>query len=371
MDLPLIDDYRALFLNDTPMIDTRAPVEYAQGAFPHTQNLPLMSDEEREAVGTCYKEQGQDSAIALGLELVSGATKQQRVEAWARFVEQHPEGVLYCFRGGLRSRYSQQWLYEQTGIAYPRVKGGYKALRRFLINELEEAARQVQWFVLGGCTGTGKTLVINALRQGIDLEGIYHHRGSAFGGHAEPQPPQIDVENKLAIELLKQREVQGIDSCKLLLEDEGGNIGSRRIPDHLLHAMQQAPLVMLEAPLQERVGIVFDEYIVAARAEYGQLLGEEAGFEAWSRWLQASMDRIRKRLGGQRHQELRKILDEAINSQRNGGDGEGHRQWIAVLLEDYYDPMYRYQLEKRIARIQFRGDRASVKAYLAEVHGLS
>ena len=48
-------DYRQLFLNDVPLIDTRAPVEFANGAFPAATNLPLMSDQEREQVGTCYK----------------------------------------------------------------------------------------------------------------------------------------------------------------------------------------------------------------------------------------------------------------------------------------------------------------------------
>ena len=75
------DDYAQIFLNDTPMIDTRAPVEFAKGAFPGSVNLPLMSDQERELVGTCYKRQGQKAAIELGHQLVSGELKQQRVNA--------------------------------------------------------------------------------------------------------------------------------------------------------------------------------------------------------------------------------------------------------------------------------------------------
>ncbi len=86
-----------------------------------------MDDADREAIGTCYKQQGQDAAIALGMQRVSGDIKDARVAAWADFAREHPDGVLYCFRGGLRSRISQQLLYEQTGIRYPRVKGGYKA----------------------------------------------------------------------------------------------------------------------------------------------------------------------------------------------------------------------------------------------------
>ena len=129
-----LTDFRHIFLNDVPMMDVRAPVEFGQGAFPGVVNHPLMNDDERQQVGTCYKQKGQDAAIALGHQLVSGATKQQRIEAWAGFAQAQPQGVLYCFRGGLRSQIVQQWLKSEAGIDYPRVIGGYKALRSFLID---------------------------------------------------------------------------------------------------------------------------------------------------------------------------------------------------------------------------------------------
>ena len=39
---PDTDDYRRLFLSGVPMMDMRAPVEFAQGAFPGATSLPLM-----------------------------------------------------------------------------------------------------------------------------------------------------------------------------------------------------------------------------------------------------------------------------------------------------------------------------------------
>ena len=97
-------EFLDIFLNDVPMIDTRAPVEFEKGAFPSSISLPLMTNDERALVGTCYKQQGQDKAITLGHELVSGDIKEQRVNAWLGFAEQHPQGYLYCWRGGLRSQ---------------------------------------------------------------------------------------------------------------------------------------------------------------------------------------------------------------------------------------------------------------------------
>ena len=203
MQLPQLDDYRQLFLSDTPLLDVRAPIEFVQGAFPTARNLPLIDDEERHAIGIRYAELGQEQAIELGHELVQGEIKDQRIRDWIAFTQQHPQGALYCFRGGMRSKISQQWIYDNTGVAYPRIQGGYKALRRYLLNELDSAAETLQALVIGGRTGVGKTRLLSRIEQQIDLEGIYRHRGSSFGNRVMPQPSQIDIENTLAIALLK------------------------------------------------------------------------------------------------------------------------------------------------------------------------
>ena len=67
------DDFRTLFLKDIPLLDVRAPVEFNKGAFPCATNIPLLDDEQRHVIGTRYKEQGQDAAIALGWTLATPA----------------------------------------------------------------------------------------------------------------------------------------------------------------------------------------------------------------------------------------------------------------------------------------------------------
>ncbi len=74
-------DYRAILASDTPLIDVRAPIEFAQGAMPAALNRPLMNDDERAAVGTCYKRQGPDAALALGHSLVNGETREARISS--------------------------------------------------------------------------------------------------------------------------------------------------------------------------------------------------------------------------------------------------------------------------------------------------
>lgn len=86
-------DYRALLIADTPIIDVRAPIEFEQGAMPAAINLPLMNNDERAAVGTCYKQQGSDAALALGHKLVAGEIRQQRMDAWRAACLQNPQGI--------------------------------------------------------------------------------------------------------------------------------------------------------------------------------------------------------------------------------------------------------------------------------------
>jgi len=114
-----------------------------------------MNDEERHRVGLQYKQKGQDAAIVLGHALVSGEIKAQRVAQWVKFAQEHPEGYLYCFRGGLRSRISQQWL-SDAGLPYPRIIGGYKAMRSFLIEKLNTSIAASKFVLVAGFTGCGK-----------------------------------------------------------------------------------------------------------------------------------------------------------------------------------------------------------------------
>lgn len=363
MDLPIVDDLRQLFLEDTPLMDVRAPVEFSEGAFPTARNHPLMIDQERHEVGIRYKQQGQDAAVEIGHELVSGDIKASRISAWQAFAQAHPEGVLYCFRGGMRSEISQRWLYEATGILYPRVKGGYKALRRYLIEELQHAAAEINPLVIGGRTGVGKTLLLQEINDSIDLERLAWHRGSAFGLHATPQPSQIDFENALSIALLKHR-AKG--NPMLLIEDESRNIGSRNIPDYLFDTFKQAPLLILDEDTESRVNNTLQEYIVEALNEYQTLHGTQAGFEAWAEYLVQSLQKIRKRLGGSRHKELHDILIDAIRHQLTTGDIDRHRRWIESLLVEYYDPMYDYQIHKHTDRIAFKGNKEAMHKYLSD-----
>jgi tRNA 2-selenouridine synthase len=359
-DLPVCADYRRLFLEDAVFMDLRSPGEYAHGAFPGATSLPLMTDEERAQVGTCYKQRGQAAAIELGHRLVAGRERERRIADWRAFAQRHPQGYLYCWRGGLRSQTVQQWLADE-GVVYPRIEGGYKALRRFLLEELARSLEQAQLVLVSGRTGTGKTRVIHALPEALDLEGMARHRGSSFGHLPDPQPSQIDFENALSIAFLQRLARR---RGPVLLEDEGRLIGRLALPEELRQAMQRAPMLVVEEPLEERVAVILDDYIVDLGARYTQRFGAVDGPAMHRARLLEGLDGIRKRLGGARHQALRATMEQAFTRQHSGGGSAAHGAWIRELLEAYYDPMYSYQLAQRAGTVLFQGDRREVIAYV-------
>ena len=271
---PDSDDYRAIFLGATALMDVRAPVEFGKGAFPTASNIPLLDDDQRHQIGIRYKNEGEDEAIQLGLELATEEIRQQRIEQWSDFCQNNPDGYLYCFRGGLRSRTTQAWLKEQ-GIEYPLIRGGYKAMRRFLIDELELSSAQTPLIIVGGLTGTGKTRLLKQLPRQIDFEGIAQHRGSAFGRNAtDQQPSVIDWENQVSIELLKLRTEN--PDLPVFVEDEGRRIGRVNIPDCLFEKMQQAPRAILQVELEDRIRMITEDYILHEWPEYQSIYGVEA-----------------------------------------------------------------------------------------------
>ena len=342
----VVDDYAEIIRRSRPLIDVRAPAEYARGAFPAAVNLPLLTDDERAAVGTTYKRRGREAAVALGHRLVCGDEKERRVEAWRAFAETHTDALIYCWRGGLRSEIAQTWLAE-AGMRIGRVAGGFKALRRHCLDVLDEAGGR-SLILVGGRTGAGKTAVVRDSAAFIDLEGLANHRGSAFGGFPTPQPPPVAFENALAAALLKAP----LDT-PLVVEDESRTIGRLAVPLSLHDAMQCAPIVLVEADDDTRAANIHREYVLEAKAPRAHLT--------------ASLARIQRRLGGVRYAEIKALMDDAFDT---GGATAWplHRRWIVRLLNDYYDPMYDYQLAAKAERVVMRGTAEEVAAELRKLH---
>lgn len=353
-------EYSNIFTSDRPLIDVRAPIEFSKGAFPFTSNLPLMNDMEREKVGTCYKNKGQDAAISLGHQLVSGKILEDRIANWVGQIQSTPEAYLYCFRGGLRSRLAQQFINE-AGVDIPYIEGGYKAMRQHLIDQFDALPSSKPIIILSGVTGSGKTELIEQRHEAIDLEGIANHRGSSFGKNVDPQPTQINFENTLSIHLLKHQK-KPIDF--LLLEDEGFLIGQRAIPQTFFNKMKEAKIIMLEETQEQRLQRLVDQYVTKMNNDFVQFYGAEKGHEAFQSYWTNSLSKIQKRLGGLLHTQLQALLQTSLSTLKSTGSINNFSDLIDQLMEKYYDPMYQYQISKKSERIIFSGDWQAINDWL-------
>ena len=361
METVLYNDFEKIVIEKIPLIDLRAPMEFEKGAFINAINLPIMNDEERHLVGTCYKQKGNEEAVNLGYQLVAGDIKESRIRAWQDSINNNPETLLYCFRGGQRSRIAQKWVKERTGKDVLRLNGGYKAFRSYLMSQLEPSVQKSKPILLGGCTGSGKTILLKKLKNSIDLEGIANHRGSAFGCKITPQPTPINFENNLAYALVNHR----YNGYKyMILEDEGRNVGARFLPKPIASYFNSGDLVILRASLEERVNITMNEYVYQAQANYENVYVDGTGLDHWADYIRESIMKLKKRLGLENCQKILKVFEDAYNNQLAKGNQEKHRGWVEMLLRDYYDPMYEYQLQKTTHGIIFEGNKDEVLSFL-------
>lgn len=302
-----------LKLSEThPILDVRTPAEFAHGHIPGAFNLPIFTNEERVIIGTLYKKEGKQPAVLKGLEIVGPKLHEFVQEAIK--LNKSDTFLVHCWRGGMRSS-SMAWFLETYGFKCLTLKGGYKNYRKRVLDSFKE---EKQIVILGGKTGTGKTLILHELEklneQIIDLEKLAHHKGSSFGSLGEEeQNSQEQFENELSFQLSKINSQK-----KCWIENESRLIGKNIIPIGLWEQMKIAAVVTIQLPMEERVNYLIEEYGKFSRDE-----------------LAEATERIGKRLGGQ---HVKRAID-AI--------GSGDYQTAFEICLVYYDKTYNYGEEKR------------------------
>lgn len=345
-----IEEFLALAKHH-PVVDVRSPGEFIHAHIPGAYSLPLFTDEERKQVGTAYKQQSREAAIKIGLDYF-GVKMRKMVEDAESLIVSHesltvsreselqgprtpdtrhptPNLLIHCWRGGMRSA-AVAWLLDMYGFKVYQLTGGYKAYRKWVLAQFE---KNYQFNIIGGYTGSGKTLLLHELqRQGkitVDLEGLAIHKGSAFGSIENiPQPRQEMFENCLAEKLQaasdKLQEGPGPGSPSgesggvIWLEDESQRIGNLQIPMPLWYTMRKAPVFFLDIPFEARLRYITEEY----------------GKQQKDR-LEGSIQRIQKRLGGLETKNALRFLAD-----------DNYLECFRILLT-YYDKWYFKGLHNR------------------------
>lgn len=294
------------------LVDVRSPREFVDSAIPGSINIPLFDNEERAAVGTLYKQQGPEVAKKKGLALFSA-----KLPAFmAQFKSVKEPVVVYCWRGGMRSKTAATVL-DLIDIPVFRLEGGIRSYRRWVVNTLEAQDFTPRMYVLNGYTGSGKTILLKMLQEHgypiLDLEGMANHRGSAFG--------QVGLEpnNQKKFDSLL---VQGLQRYKnapfIFLEGESKRIGKISLPDFLYDKKENGIQLFINLPTEKRVQNILNEYTPNAYRD---------------KIMEAFLV-IKKRI----HTPIAKQIEDDLLV---GNFGSA----VKLLLEHYYDSRYEYSLK--------------------------
>ncbi len=309
-----------------PLIDVRSPLEFQKGHIPNAVNIPLFSDEERAKVGTVYKKQSKEKAIALGYQFVT--PKLGFFIEESKKVAKGKPIVIHCWRGGMRSQSFANHLHENGFSEVYFIDGGYKAYRNFV---LDFFAKPFQLKIIGGYTGSGKTYVLKELaqlgEQVIDLEGLAHHKGSAFGALGETRQPSSEFFENILFEQWRHFDLKK----RVWIEDESARIGCVQLPKTLFDQMREQSLYFLKISKEERA-----KHLVKDYAKYPV---ED---------LVKAIKAIEKRLGGQNVQWALEALSKKDYYK------------TALITLQYYDKVYEYGVSKRDKNKVIRVDMPTV-----------
>lgn len=298
-------------------IDVRSESEFAKGHITGAVNLPILYDSERAEVGFIYKQVSVEDAKRAGVEFASTKLKSfyNQVE---RLAKKHGESnlVFYCARGGYRSE-SVYLFFKGLGLQTLKLHGGYKNYRSLVLRALDSAESHFPAFIgINGLTGSGKTKIIEALRNlgepTLDLERAARHKGSNLGhiGMTMPQCAQ-QFENDVFTELECAR-----DFGYCFVEMESRKIGSLLVPKPLYEAYHEKTdaKIWIESPMEQRIDFLLKDY------------AEMPHFE---REFSAGMEKIQRYIPAELYRRIVEQLEK--------GD---YRKVTEMLLKEYYDPLY-------------------------------
>src|SRR3954463_8824026 len=321
------------------IIDARTPAEYALDHIPGAVSAPVLDDAERVEVGTLYKQVSAFEAKKRGAALVA-RNVSRHIESLFKGNAKSWKPLVYCWRGGKRSG-AMAHILREVGWDAHTLPGGYRAYRRWVVDELERIPARFELRVIHGPTGSGKSRFLAALAhagaQVLDLEGLAAHRGSVLGALPErPQPTQKWFESQVLAQL------QNLDASRLVfVEGESKKIGDIQVPEALMARMRASPCIVLETETDARVTLLLEEY--------EHFVNDRAALDAQIDCLAALHGR-------------EKIAQwKALAAQGRW------REFVARLLAEHYDPAYQRSSQRNYAQLslapRLRVSGASAEAF--------
>ncbi len=294
------------------LVDVRSPHEFEESHIPGAVNLPLFEDDEKRLIGFVYRTQGVDKAKELGESIAKGKLSLLHRKL-KELKERYGNVVVYCWRGGMRSKGLCEAM-DRMGLDLLRLKGGYRAYRKFILKDMERLLEGISFIVLTGKTGVGKTRVLKALKERgypvLDLEAVAKDRGSVFGSVGIPDRVSQKMFDSLLYEIIRD-----IGSGWVFLEDESRRIGNLHIPEPLWKRKEEGVYVELRASLEVRVRNILEDY-----TSHG----------GWKEEALLAVRKIRKYLGEEKYRRVIELFE-----------AQDYGAVVRFLIEEYYDRKYK------------------------------
>ena len=316
------DDALAHWGEFDTVIDARSESEFALDHLPGAVNWPSLNDEERQRVGTEYKQVSPFDARKRGAVLVA-RNIAAHVERELATKTRDWRPLVYCWRGGQRSG-ALATVLDHIGFQVRVLEGGYREFRRAVREQLDTLPAGLNLVAVCGRTGSGKSRLLQALAragaQVLDLEDLACHRGSVLGPLPDrPQPSQKAFETQV------WHALRGFDATRpVFVESESRTIGRLRVPEALLLRLRTSACVQLQMPLPARVAFLLEDYAhfvddVTSFCLRLEALREVCGAEVVGRW------QARAREG---------LLGEVVRE----------------LLTEHYDPIYTRSMQRNFTQ---------------------
>lgn len=240
------------------VIDARSEAEFALDQLPGSVNWPTLDNQQRDLIGTMYVQgspfEARKRGAALAARNIAAHIEREVID---KPKDWRP--LTYCWRGGQRSG-ALSLILSQIGFRVTLLEGGYKAFRAALVLDMPAAVSRLNWLVVCGTTGSGKTRLLQSLAaqgaQVLDLEDLAQHRSSVLGalpGLAQPSQKHFDT-------LIWQKLHQFDPARPVFIESESKKVGNLTVPPPLIEAMRASPCLSLILPDAERVALLIEDY---------------------------------------------------------------------------------------------------------------
>lgn len=240
------------------VIDARSETEFALDHLPGAVNWPTLNDEERKTIGTMYVQINAFEAKKRGAA-IAARNIASHIESHVVDKPREWRPLAYCWRGGKRSG-ALSLILDQIGFRVTLVEGGYKAFRAAMLLDIAQRVSQLNFQVVCGTTGSGKTRLLQALAEAgaqvLDLEALAQHRSSVLGaipGQSQPTQKRFDT---LIWDTVRRFDTQR----PVFVESESKKVGNVAVPVSLVERMRASACWDLTLPMDERVDLLLEDY---------------------------------------------------------------------------------------------------------------